>query len=577
MIARRTLLTGAACVVAACASAGGEGADAALAALLERHADAIEATGGGPDRLPDYSLAARANARTQNAARLRDLRSIPRTALSRGAAIDYDTARFVYEAMADQYARYGFSDINLRPSPYVVSQMNGAYFWLPDSIAARAPMASAADGERYLSRLSDLAVALDQESEHIAHDAGLGVIPPDFILAKTLAQLTALRDAPAEANALLAPAITRARAAGIDIEAQARAIFSAELAPALTRQITALEALAPRATREAGVWAKPDGAAYYASALHSNTTAAHAPAELHRLGLQWVSDYTAEIDRRLRAEGLSQGHVSARMTALDRDPRFLKQDTAAGRAEIIAYANARLDLMRALLPRGFTNAPNDPVEVRRVSPAIETGAPGAFYSGGAPAVISINLRSVEENALWRIPTLLHHEGVPGHHLQAGALRAAPLSRFRRSVRFSAWTEGWALYAEQLADELGAFDDDPFGRIGYLQGQLFRACRVVVDTGIHHARWSRDQAIAWMVANAGETQSAAEREIDRYCVYPGQACSFMVGKQQIVAARAAAQARLGATFALRSFNDFVLASGPLPMDVLSAHVAHWTPR
>ncbi|MNI45480.1 hypothetical protein D3C73_999060 [compost metagenome] len=216
------------------------------------------------------------------------------------------------------------------------------------------------------------------------------------------------------------------------------------------------------------------------------------------------------------------------------------------------------------------------MEVRRVSPAIQNGAPGGFYSASSdpaqPSIIYINLRSVEENALWRIPTLLHHEGVPGHHFQDSVLReAGELSLFRRTVRFSAWTEGWALYAEQLADEIGAFEGDPVGRIGYLQGQLFRACRVVVDTGIHHARWTREQAIDWMVTHAGEHRDAAEREIDRYCVYPGQACSFMVGKQQIAASREEARRRLGARFDLRQYNDFVLASGPLPMDVLAEAV------
>lgn len=584
MIRRRDLLAGASAAIAfgalaGCATAPNSDNDANLAALLERHAEALSARSGG-GQIPDYSLAARAAARRENAVRLAELNTVTRAALSPDAALDYDVARFVYEAMDDQYGRYGFSDINLRPSPYVVSQMNGAYYWLPDGIAARAPMATAADAETYFDKLAQLARALDQETEQIAHDAALGVIPPDFILTKTIAQITALRDAASDANPLLNPAIGRARAAGIDLESRALEAFSTHVAPALTRQIVALQALAPRANSDAGVWAKPDGAAYYTSALHSNTTARHAPGDLHELGMLWVRDLAAEIDDLLRAQGLTQGDVGARMRALDRDPRFLKPDTDAGRQEIIAAANARLDRVRALLPRGFTHIPTDPVEVRRVSPAIEAGAPGGSYSGSEdpdrPSVISINLRSVEENALWRLPTLLHHEGLPGHHLQSSVLRTAPLSRFRRTVRFSAWTEGWALYAEQLADELGAYEDDPFGRIGYLQGQLFRACRVVVDTGLHHARWSRDRAIAWMVTHAGETRGGAEREIDRYCVYPGQACSFMVGKQQIVAAREAARARLGDAFNARAFNDLILASGPLPMNVLAALVARWRP-
>ena len=571
-------LTG--CIATGVARTGATAADARLATMLDRHAQALLEEGGGSDRLGDYSLAGRARRANANAVRLTELNSIDRSSLSSAAALDYDTARFVYEEMADQYGRYGFSDINLRPSPYVVSQMNGAYYWLPDGIASRSPMATGADAERYLDKLGQLAVALDQETGQIIHEAGLGVIPPAFILAKTVAQIATLRDAPAASNPLIGPAVKRARAAGVnDLESRASAIFAEQVAPALTRQIQALDALRSRADDRAGVWAKPDGEAYYASGLRSNTTADYAPAELHRLGLGWVAELTAEIDRLLRAEGLTQGSVAARMGVLDRDPRFLKADSDAGRREIIDYATARLERVRNLLPRGFTLNPEYPVEVRRVSPAIENGAPGGFYSASSdpdqPSVIYINLRSVEENALWRIPTLLHHEGIPGHHFQASVLKeASDLSLFRRTVRFSAWTEGWALYAEQLADEIGAYDDDPVGRIGYLQGQLFRACRVVVDTGIHHVRWTREQAIDWMVANAGEKRDAAEREIDRYCVYPGQACSFMVGKQRMVDLREQARASLGSRFDVRTYNDLILTSGPLPMEVLAAAVDQW---
>jgi uncharacterized protein (DUF885 family) len=551
--------------------------DVRLAGLLQRHAQALKAEEGGPDRLADYSLAARARHRQATVQRLDDLRRIDRAALSAAAVLDYDTARFVYEAMADQYGRYGFSDLNLRPSPYVVSQMNGAYFWLPEGIG-RSPMKDAADADRYLDRLGQFAVALDQETEQIHHDAGLGVIPPDFILAKTLKQLTALRDAAPTGNALTTSALARARDTGIaDLDSRVSAIFVERIAPALQRQRDALEALLPRADDCAGIWAKPDGEAYYASALRSNTTAGYAPGELHQLGLTWVAGLSAEIDRLLRAEGLTAGSVGERMAALDRNPRYLKPDTDAGRQAIIDYASAHLDRIKGFLPRGFHVIPDRPVEVQRVSPAIQDGAPGAFYSASSdpaqPSIIYLNLRSVAENALWRIPTLLHHEGIPGHHFQDSVLRdAGGLSLFRRTVRFSAWTEGWALYAEQLADEIGAYEGDPIGRIGYLQGQLFRACRVVVDTGIHHARWTRQQAIDWMVANAGEHRDAAEREIDRYCVYPGQACSFMVGKQQLLATREKTRQRLGARFDPRAYNDFILASGPLPMDVLDGAAA-----
>ncbi|WP_369059820.1 DUF885 family protein [Caulobacter sp. 73W] len=556
-------------------AAGPGSGDAALARLLDEHARALRDEAGTADRLRDYSMAARAAAGRAARLRLAQLDAIRRQDLSAASAIDHDVARFVQQALTDQYARYGSSDINLRPSPYVVSQMNGAYYWLPASLARR-PL-SAGDGQSpYLDALGQLARALDQETAQIGHDAQLGVVPPRFILAKTLRQIAQLRDTPLAQNPLTAPAIAGAPAG---FEAKVTQAFERQVAQALTRQIEALEAMRPKADDRAGVWAQPGGAAYYASALSSNTTTSYDPAELHARGLQWVEAITAQIDVALRAEGLREGSIAQRMAALDRDPRFVVADSDAGRARILDYARGCLRKAQALTPRAFHLTPDDPVEVSRVPVAIENGAPGASYSGSDDPArkpsVTINLRSTAENALWRLPTLLHHEGVPGHHFQASVLRrAGSLSPFRRTVRFSAWTEGWALYAEQLADEIGAYEDNPPGRIGYLQGQLFRACRVVVDTGLHHARWTREQAIAWMVEHAGEQPDAAEREIDRYCVYPGQACSFMVGKAQIVASREAARKTLGARFDLRAFNDLVLGSGPLPMAVLDRLVADW---
>ena len=244
---------------------------------------------------------------------------------------------------------------------------------------------------------------------------------------------------------------------------------------------------------------------------------------------------------------------------------------------MIRAAQAQLAKVKRHLPRGFTVIPDDSIEVRRIPVAIEAGSPGAYYSDGGPGqpgTFFVNLQVVNETPLWRLKTLVHHEGVPGHHFQYSVLRHASVSPFRRLVRFSAYTEGWAHYAERLADEIGVYDDDPFGRIGMLQAQLFRACRIAVDTGIHYKRWTRDQAIDWMVAHGGEGRNYAEREIDRYCVYPGQACSFKIGQERIHSLREAARARLGSRFSFQRYNDLVLAAGPMPLDVMDAMVARW---
>lgn len=571
--------------------------DAALAALLQRHSEAYlrrspeEATSNNFDvganavlrgRLDDRSLAARASDRAAIRSALAQLRAIPTTVLSQRSALDHAVARHVYETLDDLLARPGYVDGNLRPSPYVVSQMNGAYYWLPDFIGGRHPIETRADIEAWLSRLAALATALDQETDRIRHDAAIGVIPPDFVIMRTLAQIKGLRDGDPLQSSLIAPALKRMREKGLgDVGEQASAIFRSRVQPALTRQADALETLAPRADDRAGVWKLPDGDAYYAAAVRSNTTVDTSPAELHRIGLAQCRDLSAQIDVLLKAQGMSQGSAIDRVAALNKDARFRVSPDDAGRAKLIELAEAHLKAITALLPGAFRAAPINPLVVRRIPPAIEAGAPGAFYSEGAPGqpgVYSLNLRTPGEHVTWKLPTLTHHEGIPGHHFQYSALGQAPaLPLFRKMVRFSAYTEGWALYAQQVADELGIYRDDPFGKIGELQSQLFRAARIVVDTGLHHHRWTKEQAVAWMVENAGEQREATDREVTRYAVYPGQACSFKVGANAIHAAREKARAAMGSRFDIRAFHDLILSSGPMPMSVLGDAIGNWAAR
>jgi uncharacterized protein (DUF885 family) len=457
--------------------------------------------------------------------------------------------------------------------------MNGAYYWLPEFLGSRHPLRIARDVDAYLSRLNLLGTALDQESERIRHDAGLGVVLPDFTLATTISQLQALLQTPPVDTAMLGPAMTRARAAGLgEIGERSERILRKVVQPALQRQLATLRSLQGKARHDAGVRALPDGEAYYASAVRSNTTADIAVADLHELGLECVSEISSRIDQGMRAQGLTQGSVSERIRSLNDDARYLAPENEAGRAQLLAAARGALEKIRGLLPAGFRAIANDPLEVRRTPLAIESGAPGAFYSEGAagePATFSLNLRSTSQLPLWRLPTLAHHEGIPGHHFQYSVLKTADeLPLFRRLVRFSAYTEGWALYAERVADELGVYQNDPVGRLGLLQSELFRAARIVVDTGLHHKSWTREQATRWMIENAGEHPAAAQREIDRYCVYPGQACSFMVGALRIREARELARRRLGSRFDVRDFHDLVLLSGPVPLDVLERAVSRW---
>lgn len=571
-----------------------QGGDIGLADLLQRHTEAFlrrspeEATAANFDvgansglrgLLDDRSLQARSGDRAAVREALRDLKAISPAGLSHRASLDRDVALYVYETLDRLLGFYGYADLNLRPSPYVVSQMNGAYYWLPDFLGGRHPVADAADADAWFARLAALAVALDQESERIAHDAAIGVIPPDFVIARTIAQIEGLRDRPPLESALIAPALRKFIALGRANDAdRALVIFREKIAPALTRQIEALKAVAPKAVSTPGVWRLPDGDAYYASAVQANTTTDIEPGDLHKLGLDQCASLISQIDSLLKVEGMSQGTVGERIAALNVDPRFKVSDDDAGREKLLQLARSAVEDITKRLPQAFGISDVDPIVVRRIPPAIEAGAPGAFYSEGSPGepgVYSLNLQHPGEHALWRLPTLTHHEAVPGHHFQYSVLSHAPsLPLFRRIVRFSAYTEGYALYAQQVAAELGIFEGQPFARVGELQSQLFRAARIVVDTGLHYKRWTKDQAIAWMVENAGEQPLATEREVTRYAVYPGQACSFKVGATRIVEAREAARRRMGPRFDVRAFHDLILTSGPMPMAVLSNTVAHW---
>jgi len=532
-------------------------------------------------QLGDSSQARADSDRAKAVRRHRELRQFGREGLSGAGQINYDIADF-RGAAAEMGAAFHFGGGG-RPSPYVVSQLGGAYYQVPDFLDTQHPIRDAQDCDHYLSRLEDFARNLDQETERVRHDAGLGVTPPDFILDKTIGNLRQLRGQPAGETTLVRSIARRAAAANVqgDYEARAAALVSGPIAQALDRQIAALQALRPNATHEAGCGRLPDPEAYYAWGIRANTTTEMTGEEIHQMGLQQVAEIQGELDPLLRARGMSQGTVGARMNALAQEADNLYPNTDEGRAALLASLNDILADIRPRLPRAFNHIPRANLEIHRVPPAIQDGAPGGYYQGGPldgsrPGIYYINLKDTHEWPKMGLKTLTYHEGIPGHHFQISLSReqgALPL--YRRAGGFSAYAEGWGLYAEHLAGELGVYDDDPLGRIGYLQSYLFRATRLVVDSGLHHKGWSREQAIRYMIDNAAEPEGFAVREIERYCVWPGQACSYKVGQTVIMDLRNEAQQRMGQRFDLKAFHDIVLLNGALPLTVLQQHVRAWS--
>ncbi len=370
-------------------------------------------------------------------------------------------------------------------------------------------------------------------------------------------------------------------AARAEFARRAAGVLQSGVYPAYQRMTAALDTQRQgAASQAAGIGRLPDGAAYYAAALKQMTSTDYTPARVHALGLSEVARVGAEMDILLKSQGLAAGTVAARVQALHKDPRFLLPNTEEGRQQLIAKYQQILDQVNARMPEYFRTVPKDKLSVERVPIAAEKGSAGAYYQQGAmdgsrPGIFFANLRDVEETATWTMKTLAYHEGIPGHHFQiATALGLKDLPLIRQQTLYTAYAEGWALYAEQLAAEIGMYKDDPLGDLGRLEAEMFRATRLVVDTGLHAQGWTREQAIGYMVDNTGMNESEVISEVERYMGQPGQACAYKVGQLKILELRARAQAALGPKFNLKDFHAVVLENGGVPLTLLDQLVDEW---
>ena len=548
--------------------------DSAFRASLRRSPES--ATQLGLDKGADADLKHQLSPRTAAArtVNLRDLRTsiqliedIGADGLSPQSQLDREVV--LYSLRARTVAPEKFN-LDSAVRPFTIFQQGGAYFSTPDFLNSAHTIANADDAEAYLDRLSAFAAVLDQETREQGAEAARGVAAPDFALDLTLGQMAALRSPPPEANGLTTSLVRRTGQIPGDWGKRAAAIVSNSVYPALDRQIALIRKLRAKARTSAGVWDIPQGDAIYAAALEASTTTKFTPAEVHRMGLDQVAEISAELDTILKAQGFTTGTVAERLTALNSRPEQLYPDTAAGRTTLIADLNTGLAHITAMLPRAFIDPTKAPLEIRAVPAEIQDGASNGYYrraalDGSRPAIYFINLKSVGDWPKYTLPSLTYHEGHPGHHLQISTSQEAGGPLIRKTSFFGAYSEGWALYAEQLADELGAYAS-PLERAGYLQSFLFRAARLVVDTGIHTKRWSREQATDYMVATVGFARPRSQREVERYCTQPGQACSYKVGHASWVRARKRAQEIAGDKFDLKQFHE-VIRAGAVPLTIL----------
>lgn len=534
------------------------------------------ATQLGMDKGADAGLKHKLTDRT-SANRQRNLRllqgsmaaiaNIDPATLSPASRLDREVVLYSLNARAVGPEKF---DMDSPVRPFTIFQQGGAYFSTPDFLNSAHTIATQDDAQAYLDRLDAFATVLDQETREQEAQAAKGLVAPDFALELTLGQMAALRKPAAADNTLTQSLLRRSTNIPGDWGTRASKIVEGKVYPALDRQFALITRLRAKARTSAGVWDVPQGDAIYAAALESSTTTKFTPDEVHTMGLEQVASITAELDAILKSQGMTKGTVAQRLTALNERPDQLYPDTAAGRSELLAGLNEGLAHITAMLPRAFINPSTAPLEIRAVPVEIQDGASNGYYrraalDGSRPAIYFINLKSVGDWPKYTLPSLTYHEGHPGHHLQISTSQEAEGPLIRKTSFFGAYSEGWALYAEQVADELGAYAN-PLERAGYLQSFLFRAARLVIDTGIHTKRWSREKATDYMVDTVGFARPRSQREIERYCTQPGQACSYKIGHISWVRARAKAQQIAGPKFDLKQFHE-VIRDGAVPLTIL----------
>lgn len=505
------------------------------------------------------------------------VRATDTSALDPATRTSFEVVESAYATALDGFA-LPYGDVAVgswRNSPYVVIQNVGSYIDLPRFFDSTQPLNNAGDAEAYLSRLSQVPTVLNGELERMRAATDMGVVPPDFLLVKAVAQMkTTLADA-MEGGSLVAPlAASQFGKARAD---EAAKIVKTAIAPALEAQLAELYRQQELATPAPGISARPRGEEYYAWALRASTTTNLTPDEVHQRGLDELASLHGRMDPILRELGYTSGTVGARMNQLGSDPRFKFAEGDPGRKEIMAFIEDRIAWIRAQMPRAFKTLVDPKLEVRRIPVAEELGAPGAYGGAGSkdgtiPGRMWINLRTTELHRKYDLADLTYHETIPGHVWEGEYSNTLPL--VRSILAFNAFSEGWALYGEQLADELGAYDDYKVGRLGYLQSLAFRACRMVVDTGLHSKGWSRQKAVDFFVRENGSKPDEVASEVDRYCSWPGQACGYKVGHSEIVRQRAMAQSALGGDYDFKAFNDAVVLGGNAPLDVMAKNVSRY---
>lgn len=535
----------------------------------------------GRDSWPDVSETRAEENAARNRADLAALRRFDRRALTPEAELSYR----LFEHSSEQ----ALTAHRWRLNRYPVCQMRGPQRSIPQTLIDNHPIASREDAEAYVTRLHRVKPYMAAIVERLDAQVRHGVRPPNFSYPLVIANCENLvRGAPFDASGTDSPILadfkTKLGRTDLPDADKARLIRDAEaglgegFGPGFRQLIDWLRAGERSFARNDGVWALPDGDAYYAAALEMETTLPTSAAEVHQLGHQEVARIHGAMRALMPRLGFS-GTLPELYAYARSDDRFYYPDTDEGRARFLNEMRTKIDEVMARLGEIMTLRPRAPVEVQRVPAWLEVSAATAGYfsppaDGSRPGLLLVNQRNMRNLPVYELSALAYHEGVPGHHLErAISQELTGLPRFRQFGGYTAYSEGWALYAEQLPLEMGLYSD-AWQEFGQLSMELMRAGRLVVDTGLHHLRWSREQAIRWLDENTPSNHADNITAAQRYIVTPGQACAYEMGKLKMMELQARARPQLGAHFDVRRFNDTLLGSGPVPLPILDEIVTRW---
>ena len=471
--------------------------------------------------------------------------------------------------------------------PYIVSQIAGPLVDLPSILENQQKVTTLAQAADYIKRLEALAVMAEQVADKVEFDANNGVILPKKLFPNTLKFLKAFVAPTASRHSLITSFEKKLEHASIGDERvvkslllQAHNIVSQQIYPAYEQVTQLMLSLQNKAPAGDGIWVQPGGSDFYKHAIQYLGDSRLTAEQIHHIGLIEVKRISEQMDALLSSQGKKFGSVGERMVALANAPDQLFDDSDEGRSALLAYLNQEIDTIMAKAPQIFATMPTIGVEVKRIPQVIEAGAPGGFYTpptldGSRKGEFAINLRNMSEVPKFSLKTLTYHEAAPGHHFQVALnMEQKDIGLMRQNAPFNAFVEGWALYSESVALEMGMYEGDVWGNLGRLQAELYRAVRLVVDTGLHYKKWTREEAIDYFHTITGTGLSDVTSEIERYMAWPGQALGYKLGMLKFVELRSVAEQQLGDKFNIKDFHDLILLKGARPMSIVEADIMAW---